>query len=137
MDATLQAEKRETNGKNEARRLRASGRIPAVVYGAEKNTATPISVDPKVLSRILHSQSGANSLIALSGLDGGDTRAGRKCMADRVHGSADTRVRSYLAVMYRNVEIRPDQDTFALEIQVGHFYNGHKLSVVKNISLSK
>ena len=74
MDATLQAEKRETNGKNEARRLRASGRIPAVVYGAEKNKATPISVDPKVLSRILHSESGANSLIALSGLDGGDTR---------------------------------------------------------------
>jgi ribosomal protein L25 (general stress protein Ctc) len=36
MDATLQAEKRGGRGKNEARRLRASGRIPAVVYGAEK-----------------------------------------------------------------------------------------------------
>ena len=41
MDATLQAEKRETRGKNEARRLRAKGRIPAVVYGTEKNKATP------------------------------------------------------------------------------------------------
>ncbi|HVL68907.1 MAG TPA: 50S ribosomal protein L25 [Vicinamibacterales bacterium] len=74
MDATLQAEKRETRGKNEARRLRAKGRIPAVVYGAEKGRAIEISVDPKVLSRILHSQSGANTLIALQGLDGGDTR---------------------------------------------------------------
>jgi large subunit ribosomal protein L25 len=74
MDATIQAEKRETNGKNEARRLRAAGRIPAVVYGADKNKATPIAVDPKVLSRILHSDSGANTLISLTGLDGGDTR---------------------------------------------------------------
>jgi large subunit ribosomal protein L25 len=74
MDATLQTEKRSTRGKNEARRLRAAGRIPAVVYGSEKGTAVPVSVDPKVLSRILHSESGANTLIALQGLDGGDTR---------------------------------------------------------------
>jgi large subunit ribosomal protein L25 len=74
MDATLQAEKRETRGKNEARRLRAAGRIPAVVYGAEKGKAVEISVDPKILSRILHSESGANTLISLQGLEGGDTR---------------------------------------------------------------
>ena len=74
MDATLQAEKRETRGKNEARRLRAAGRIPAVVYGAEKGKATPIAVDPKILSRILHSDSGANTLISLQGMAGGDTR---------------------------------------------------------------
>jgi large subunit ribosomal protein L25 len=73
MDQTLQAEKRETRGKNEARRLRASGRIPAVLYGAEKGKAVEIAVDPKVLSRILHSESGVNTLIGLQ-LDGGDTR---------------------------------------------------------------
>jgi large subunit ribosomal protein L25 len=73
MAATLQAEKRETRGKNEARRLRASGRIPAVVYGAEKGKAVEIAVDPKALLRILHSESGVNTLIGLS-LDGGDTR---------------------------------------------------------------
>ncbi len=70
MDATLQAEKRATRGKNEARRLRAAGRIPAVVYGVEKGTAVEISVDPKILSRILHSESGVNTLIALTGLEG-------------------------------------------------------------------
>ena len=74
MDSTLQVEKRDGRGKNEARRLRAQGRIPAVVYGAEKGKATTISVDPKVLSRILHSESGVNTLIGLQGLDGGDTR---------------------------------------------------------------
>jgi large subunit ribosomal protein L25 len=73
MEATLQAEKREGRGKNEARRLRASGRIPAVVYGAEKGKAVEIAVDPKVLLRILHSESGVNTLIGLQ-LDGGDSR---------------------------------------------------------------
>jgi large subunit ribosomal protein L25 len=74
MDVTLQAEKRETKGKNEARRLRAAGKIPAVVYGAEKGKAVEIAVDPKILSRLLHSEAGANTLISMQGLDGGDTR---------------------------------------------------------------
>ena len=73
MDATLQAEKRSTRGKNEARRLRAAGKIPAVVYGAEKGKAVEIAVDPKELMRILHSESGVNTLIGLE-LDGGNTR---------------------------------------------------------------
>ncbi|HXW05893.1 MAG TPA: 50S ribosomal protein L25 [Vicinamibacterales bacterium] len=73
MNATLQAEKRDERGKNAARRLRASGRIPAVLYGTEKNRAVEIAVDPKALLRILHSESGVNTLIGLQ-LDGGDTR---------------------------------------------------------------
>ena len=73
MDATLQANKRETRGKNEARRLRASNRIPAVLYGAEKGKAVEIAVDPKELSRILHSDSGVNTLIGLE-LEGNSTR---------------------------------------------------------------
>jgi large subunit ribosomal protein L25 len=69
MDATLHVEKRETRGKNEARRLRAAGKIPAVVYGTEKGKATEIAVDPKMLLRILHSDSGVNTLIGLQGAD--------------------------------------------------------------------
>ncbi len=69
MDATLQADKRTGRGKNEARRLRASGRIPAVVYGVEKGKAVEIAVDPKRLMRILHSDSGVNTLIGLEGLE--------------------------------------------------------------------
>lgn len=67
MEATLKAEPRSGRGKNEARRLRAAGKIPAVVYGTEKNKATEIAVDPRVLLRILHSESGVNSLIGLEG----------------------------------------------------------------------
>src|SRR5262249_49721176 len=73
MDAVLQAEKRDGRGKNEARRVRAHGRIPAVLYGAEKGKAVEIAVDPKTLLRILHSESGVNTLIGLQ-LDGGSTR---------------------------------------------------------------
>src|SRR5688572_24890241 len=77
MDATLHAEKRDGRGKNEARRLRASGKIPAVVYGTEKNKALEIAVDPKVLLRILHSESGVNTLI---GLEGAGLSAGGKVL---------------------------------------------------------
>ena len=67
MEAILEATKRSTKGKNEARRLRASGKIPAVLYGAQKAGETPapmpIAVDPKPFMRILHSKSGLNTLI--------------------------------------------------------------------------
>jgi large subunit ribosomal protein L25 len=68
MAATLTIQKREGRGKNEARRLRAGGQIPAVLYGAEKGKALEIAVDPKALLRILHSESGVNTLIGLEGL---------------------------------------------------------------------
>jgi large subunit ribosomal protein L25 len=64
---TLDAKPRDSRGKNDARRLRAAGELPAVVYGdsGQATGSHAISVDPKTLSRILHSESGANTLIAL------------------------------------------------------------------------
>ena len=77
MDATLEAVKRSDKGKNEARRHRAAGRLPAVVYGTAKDgkapMGVPVTVDPKGLLRILHSDSGVNTLITLK-LDGGSTQ---------------------------------------------------------------
>ena len=77
MAATLDAVKRDGRGKNEARRLRASGQVPAVVYGARKEgqapEGVPVAVDPKAVLRILHSDSGANTLINLK-LAGGESR---------------------------------------------------------------
>ncbi len=77
MDATLEAVKRDGRGKNEANRLRAGGKIPAVFYGPGKDGKAPegvaVSVDPKAVLRILHSDSGANTLINLK-LDGLETR---------------------------------------------------------------
>ena len=76
MAATLDAVSRDQRGKNEARRLRRLGRVPAVVYGGsgKQPDATAIAVDPKALLRILHSESGANTLIGLSLNGAGDTR---------------------------------------------------------------
>jgi len=73
MEAILEATKRDTRGKNEARRVRAAGKIPAVVYG-DKADAAVIAVDPKTLLRILHSESGVNTLISLKFEGEGDTR---------------------------------------------------------------
>lgn len=72
MQASLVATKRETRGKNEARRLRVSGHIPAVVYGGTEKEPVAVSVDPKQLLQILYSDSGVNTLIDLE-LAGGDS----------------------------------------------------------------
>ncbi|HTW31516.1 MAG TPA: 50S ribosomal protein L25 [Candidatus Sulfotelmatobacter sp.] len=50
--------------KNAARRVRAKGKIPAVVYGAAE-PAVAIEVDPKQILKILHSDSGHNSIFDL------------------------------------------------------------------------
>ena len=88
MEQVLDAVKRSTRGKNEARRLRAAGKIPAVLYGAQKAgdapAPEPVSVDPKPFMRILHSKSGLNTLITL-----------------KVQGTADTRV------LVKNVQLDP------------------------------
>ena len=77
MEAVLEATTRDTFGKNEARRTRRDGKVPAVVYGASGGagpTAVPIAVEPKALLKILHSESGANTLISLKLAGSGDTK---------------------------------------------------------------
>ncbi len=74
MAEVLEVVRRKPAGGGEAGRLRRAGRIPAVLYGGDVREAEPLAVDPKALVRILHSDSGANTLIALQ-IDGaGDTR---------------------------------------------------------------
>jgi len=88
MESTLDAIKRSTRGKNEARRLRAAGKIPATLYGAQKAGDKPapesVTIDPKPFMRILHSKSGLNTLITL-----------------KLQGTADTRV------LVKNVQLDP------------------------------
>jgi large subunit ribosomal protein L25 len=72
METTLDAVARETRGKNEARRLRVSGQIPAVIYGGGQEPQA-VAVSPKELSRLLHSEAGLNTLIDLK-LDGATTK---------------------------------------------------------------
>ncbi|MEO6910210.1 MAG: 50S ribosomal protein L25 [Edaphobacter sp.] len=51
--------------KNAARRVRVSGKIPAVVYGAGQD-AVAVTVDPRVITKILHSDSGHNTIFDLN-----------------------------------------------------------------------
>jgi len=74
MEAVLDAQTRDTFGKNEARRTRRGGQVPGVLYGGDGKGATPIAVAPKALLKILHSESGQNTLIALKLAGSGDSR---------------------------------------------------------------
>jgi large subunit ribosomal protein L25 len=51
--------------KNAARRVRVAGKIPAVVYGAGQDPVA-VAVDPKVITKILHSDSGHNTIFDLN-----------------------------------------------------------------------
>ena len=68
----VKAQPRKERGKNEARRLRQKGVIPAIVYGAHKDPVS-IAVDPKQINKILHSDSGANTIFDLS-VDGENSK---------------------------------------------------------------
>ena len=50
--------------KNAARRVRAAGKIPAVVYGAGQ-ASVAVTVDPRIITKILHSDSGHNTIFDL------------------------------------------------------------------------
>ena len=64
-EIVIEAQQRRPGGKNVNKRLRKSGRIPAVVYGAGREPL-PLSVDPEAISDVLHSQSGHNTIFAIS-----------------------------------------------------------------------
>jgi large subunit ribosomal protein L25 len=61
----LEAHPREAGNKNSARRVRRDGKIPGVVYGAGKDSL-PVTVDPRQVLRILHSESGHNTIFDLA-----------------------------------------------------------------------
>jgi large subunit ribosomal protein L25 len=73
-EIVVSAQNRADRGKNNARRLRAKGLIPAVVYGG-KNDAQAVSVDPKTLLKVLRSESGRNTILNLDFGDGARTSA--------------------------------------------------------------
>ena len=64
-DITVAAELRSSRGKNEARRLRMKGSIPAVVYGGIDG-AEALALSPKEVNRILHSKTGHNTIFNLT-----------------------------------------------------------------------
>ena len=69
----LEAQPRTPGSKNDARRVRRGGKVPAVVYGAGK-AAVPVEVDPRQVTRILNSATGHNTVFDLA-VDGDKTKA--------------------------------------------------------------
>jgi large subunit ribosomal protein L25 len=70
-DVTVAAEVRNSRGKNEARRTRKAGQIPAVVYGAYQDPIS-VSVNPRELQKLLKSPTGYNSIFTLA-IGGGES----------------------------------------------------------------
>lgn len=71
-DITVAAEVRTSRGKNEARRTRAAGFIPAVVYGAYQDPVS-VAVNPRELSKIIRSSTGLNTIFTLAIAGGENT----------------------------------------------------------------
>jgi large subunit ribosomal protein L25 len=69
-EKNIEAKPRKGGNKNDARRLRKDGLIPAVLYGAGLESLT-ISVDPKQMKRVLASEAGHNTIFDLTA--GGDS----------------------------------------------------------------
>ncbi len=70
-DITVAAEVRTSRGKNEARRTRKAGRIPAVVYGAFQDPVS-IAVNPREILKIVRSNTGYNTIFTLA-IEGGES----------------------------------------------------------------
>ncbi len=84
MDTKLTAERRSDAGKGVARKLRAAGKIPAVLYGQGLET-TPLTVDSRELSHLLHGSAGSNVLVDLM-VDGEEHLAiPREIQRDHIH----------------------------------------------------
>ena len=64
-DAVIATPRTGKFNKNHARRVRVAGKIPAVVYGAGQD-AVAVTVDPRVVTKILHSEAGHNTIFDLS-----------------------------------------------------------------------
>lgn len=65
--AELNVELRENTGKGVARKLRAAGKVPAVVYGKGMEPC-PIAVEPKTLENAIATEAGWNTLLTLRGV---------------------------------------------------------------------
>lgn len=74
IEAVVATPRTGTFNKNHARRVRVQGLIPAVVYGAGKESVA-VTVDPKIITKILYSDSGHNTIFDLTIEGAGATKA--------------------------------------------------------------
>jgi large subunit ribosomal protein L25 len=65
MSLTINAEKRDSGGKNVARRIRREGNVPAILYGPEVENI-PLVLNKKDVFGILKSESGENTIFKVA-----------------------------------------------------------------------
>ena len=110
-DITLIVEKRENKGTGSSGRLRAEGRVPAVLYGGDL-PSTPISVDDLEVREILKQDAGENTIFLL-----------------KLKGSTDER-----QAMIKELQVNPISGKF-VHIDFIRVTAGHKLNVTIRIDL--
>src|ERR1700683_1880381 len=71
---TVEGKIREGRGKGPARRTRMTGMVPAVLYGARKESIS-LAVNAKQLARILRSETGHNTIFSVQVAGGGLEKA--------------------------------------------------------------
>ena len=122
--ATLRAEPRNETGKGPAHRLRATGRVPAVLYGAGVE-ATPIHVSALDLLHVFHQTGGASVLVDLE-LDGAEfLTIAREIQRDLIHNR-------FIHVDFLAVR-RDEKITVNVELQeVGESVSVHAGGVVEH-----
>ena len=110
-DITLIVEKRENKGTGPSGRLRAGGRVPAVLYGGDL-PSVPISVDDLEVREILKQDAGENTIFLL-----------------KLKGSTDER-----QAMIKELQVNPISGRF-VHIDFIRVTAGHKLNVTIRIDL--
>ena len=86
METKLEAQRRDDHGKGVARKLRAAGRVPAVLYGHDQETVA-LTVDAREMFQVLHSAGGSNVLLDLM-VDGTPHLAmPREVQRDHIHNT--------------------------------------------------
>jgi large subunit ribosomal protein L25 len=110
-DITLVVDKREDKGTGPSGRLRAEGRVPAVVYGGDK-PSVPISVDELAVKEILKQEAGENTIFLL-----------------KLKGTKEER-----RAMIKELQVDPISGRF-VHIDFIRVTAGHKLNVTIRIDL--
>ena len=99
----LEAQKRPLQGKGPSRRLRMSGKIPAVAYG-KKMAATTLAVDPKALKVAISGAHGMNNVLEL------DVEGKEKIMAMVREYAHHPVTRAYVHVDFLQVDMNEPVD---------------------------
>jgi len=119
-EVSLAVETREGRGKGAARKMRAAGRVPAVVYGGGHDPVA-ISLDPNALDRIIHSHhAGLNALIDL---EGGTGLGGRTVMVKDLD-------RDSLKDSIRHVDLLEVDTKASIQVSVPVHLTGSPVGVV-------